>query len=263
LALRRRLAAWASSSLLTAVLFALRVSVAYGDDLGARAEAGDVAAQFQLATMYDLGEQGVQDARLAFRWYLSAAKAGLPAAEFNVAVMLDSGRGALRDAAEAAAWYGRAAARGNYRAQYNLALLYDAGDGVPHNAHLAAFWLRKAAPGVPVAMKRISALRPSEHTSTVVPAILQAPRSEIATGAAPLEFVWTAAMQAEPVHYLVEIRALSLSGSREVVAEFTDGSAILAPLRDSPGEYAWRVFTLTRVAAHYVVSDWTKFTVLP
>lgn len=97
----------------------------------------------------------------------------------------------------------------------------------------------------------------------MAPAILQAPRDEIATGTAPLEFVWTAAMQPEPVHYLIEIRALSLSGSREVAAEFTNGSAISTQLRNSPGEYAWRVFTLARVAAHYVVSDWTKFTVLP
>jgi hypothetical protein len=245
------------------VLFALSISAAYGDDLKARAEAGDVDAQFQLATMYDLGEQGVQDARLAFRWYSSAARAGLPAAEFNVAVMLDSGRGVTRDAAEAAAWYGRAAARGHYRAQYNLALLYDSGDGVPHNADLAAFWLRKAAPGAPIATKRISTLRPSERTSTMVPAILQAPRNEVATGAAPLEFVWTASMQPEPVRYLIEIRALSVLGSREVAAEFTDGSAISAPLRNSPGDYAWRVFTLARVAEHYIVSDWTIFTVLP
>jgi TPR repeat protein len=218
---------------------------------------------FQLATRYDLGEQGEQDPSLAFRWYRRAADAGLPEAEFNVAVMLDSGRGVGKNLTEAANWYGRAAARGNRRAQYNLALLYDAGEGVPHNAALATFWLRQAAPAIPAVGRRLARLRPEDRATTVSAATPGVPREQVATGKAPLEFVWTAAAQPESVRYLVEVYALGLINSAEVYSEFIDGSAVVAPLREKPGEYAWRVFTLDRVAARYAVSNWVHFTVSP
>ncbi len=254
---------WDASLLLCVGLFAAAIGVARGEDLTVRAEHGDPAAMFQLATLYDLGELGAQDPVLAFKWYRRAAEAGLPEAEFNVAVMLDSGRGAAQDMAEAAAWYGKAAARGNHRAQYNLALLYGAGAGVPRNAELAAFWFRQAAPAVPEAVRRIAALRPNERVTTVSAAMPGVPHGEFAAGTAPIEFVWTAAAQAEPVRYMLEVQALGRIASTEVYSEFTDGSAVAAPLRDKPGEYAWRVFTLARIAARYQVSDWVYFTVLP
>ena len=261
MALTLRIMRWGVASLLGVGLFA--AGVARAEDLSARAGHGDPAAMFDLATQYDLGALGAQDPALAFKWYQRAAEAGLPEAEFNVAVMLDSGRGAAQDMAEAAAWYGRAAARGNHRAQYNLALLYAAGAGVPRNADLAAFWFRQAAPAVPEAARRIAALRPNEGATAVSAAIPSGPLGEFAAGTAPIEFVWTAAAQAEPVRYMVEVQALGRIASTEVYSEFTDGSAVAAPLRDKPGEYAWRVFTLARVAARYEVSDWAHFTVLP
>jgi len=250
-------------SLLCAGLLAVAPGVARGDNLQTRAEHGDPAAMFQLATRYDLGEQGAQNPNLAFRWYRRAADSGLPEAEFNVAVMLDSGRGAAKNLAEAATWYGRAAARGNRRAQYNLALLYDAGEGVPHDAALATFWLRQATPAIPAAGRRIATLRPEGRATTVSAAVPSVPREQVATGKAPLEFVWTAAAQPEPVRYLIEVHVLGHIGSTEVYSEFTDGSAVVAPIREKPGEYAWRVFTLDRIAAHYAVSNWVHFTVSP
>ncbi len=251
---------WASL-LLCAGLFVAASGVARAGDLETRAERGDPGAMFELATNYDLGERGPQNPELAFKWYRRAGEAGLPNAEFNVAVMLDSGRGATQNLAEAAAWYGRAAARGNHRAQYNLALLYDTGDGVPHNAALAAFWLRLAAPSIPAATRRITALRPEDRTTALSAAILVVPHGDVAVGKAPLEFVWTAAAQAEPVRFLIEVRALGRIASTEAFSTFTEGSALAVPLRGQTGEYAWRVFTIARVAARYAVSEWTAFTV--
>jgi len=226
-----------------------------------RAVLGDPAAQFELATMYDLGERAAQDSRLAFEWYRLAADAGLSDAAFNVAVMLDSGRGTQQSSSEAATWYGRAAALGNHRAQYNLALLYDAGDGVPHNSALAAAWFRKAAPGVSVAASRLATLRPDQPTGQISPAVLSFPLGAIAGGAAPLEFVWTASVQPAPARYLIEVRTLGTAGSREVFSMMTEGSAVAAPLRTEAGTYGWRVFTIDQAAAHYVASDWAKFTI--
>ena len=254
---------WGWSLLRCAGLVAALPCYAQGDNVAARAERGDPSAVFQLATMYDLGERGPQDPTLAFEWYRRAAQAGLPEAEFNVAVMYDSGRGATQDQAQAAAWYGRAAVRGNHRAQYNLALLYDAGAGVPHNAQLAAFWLRQAAPAIPAAEQRIITLQADKGTATISAAILSAPERSVEAGTAPVEFVWTATAQPEPVRYMIEVQALGRIASSEAYSEYTDGSAALAPLRRKPGEYAWRVFTVARVAAHYAVSDWKHFRVLP
>lgn len=245
------------------MLLAMFAGTAQAESLTTRAESGDPAAQFELGTMYDLGNGMPQSARTAFKWFQQAAEAGLPEAEFNVAIMLDSGRGAAQNVSAAAAWYARSAARGNHRAQYNLGLLYAAGDGVPRNADLAAFWFRQAVAGVPVAERRLAALRFGDRTNALSAVTPVAPRDRMAIGDAPIEFVWIAPAQPELVHFLLEIRALDEAGSREVYSEFTDGSAILAPLREIPGNYAWRVFTLARVAARYAASDWTHFTVLP
>lgn len=245
------------------VLFAVLTGAARAESLAERAENGDLFAQFNLAMAYDLGQGMPQDAGQAFKWFHQAAEAGLPDAEFNVAVMLDSGRGVARNLSGAAVWYARAAARGHHRAQFNLALLYDAGSGVPRNPELAAFWFRQAAAEIPVAGRRLAALRPEARPGTLTAAMPAAPLHEVAAGLAPVEFVWTAPAQPEPVHYMIEIRTLDALGSREVYSEFTDGSAVLAPLREIPGEYAWRVFTLAQETGRYELSEWAHFVVSP
>ena len=90
------------------------------------------------------GKEFGQDAAAAYVWYRTAAEAGVVAAEFNIAVMCDSGVGTARNAAEAAVWCASAAAHGA-RAEYNLAQLYEAGDGVPRNLDVAKAWYAAAA----------------------------------------------------------------------------------------------------------------------
>lgn len=230
-----------------------------------RAEGGNPAAQFELGTQCDLGDGVPADAQAAFAWFRRAAEAGLPEAEFNVAAMLDNGRGTAPDTMEAGLWYARSAAHGNHRAQFNLGLLYAAGDGVPRNPDLAAFWFRRAGASIPAANRRLAALRSESHAGVGALAVptLVAPRGRIASGSVPVEFVWTASAQPEPVRYTVEVRALNAAGSLEVYSETTDGSATLAPLREASGNYAWRVFTLAPHAARYEASEWIGFTVPP
>lgn len=231
--------------------------------LAERAEGGDPAAQFELGLKSDLGDGVPADARIAFTWFQKAAAAGVPEAEFNLAVMLDSGRGTKQDMAEAALWYARSAAHGNHRAEFNLGLLYAAGDGLPRNPDVAAFWFRRASVAIPAAKHRVDALQSSARPGAAAVATLAAPIGRVASGSAPIEFVWITPAEPEPAHYLIEVRALEESTSPEVHTEITDGSAVLASLGEGSGHYAWRVLTVLPRAARYVVSDWASFTVPP
>jgi hypothetical protein len=237
------------------------------------AEAGDPAAAFSLGVLYDIGQGVPADPATAFYWYRRAADAGHSAAEFNVAVMEDSGQIGPRNITEAAVWYGRAAARGNHRAEYNLGLLYAAGDGVPRNPDLALAWYRAAAVAIPAAAARLTALQnarprpaPDAAGAPLVPAETSSPPDGTTILAWPnptaVELVWTAAAQPSPSHFFVEVMALAPSGPGETVfADFVETSAILVPLSSAPASYAWRVYTVGKVTAHYAVGSWARFTV--
>lgn len=68
------------------------------------AEAGNVDAQFDLATMYDLGEGVKRDLKQAAIWYRKAAEQGEVAAQYNLAIMYDMGEGVPKDIVQAYAW---------------------------------------------------------------------------------------------------------------------------------------------------------------
>lgn len=69
-----------------------------------QAEAGDAAAQFDLATLYDVGEGVTRDVRQAAKWYRRAAEQGEVAAQYNLAIMYDMGEGVEKDIVQAYAW---------------------------------------------------------------------------------------------------------------------------------------------------------------
>jgi TPR repeat protein len=75
----------------------------YSDTL-LRAEKGDVDAQFDIATMYDLGEGVERDLVKAAKWYRQAAEQGEVAAQYNLAIMYDMGEGVTQDIVQAYAW---------------------------------------------------------------------------------------------------------------------------------------------------------------
>jgi TPR repeat protein len=95
----------------------------------AKAEAGDVAAQFRVASAYDTGKGAPRDGEEAMKWYRMAAERGLAEAQNSVG----SGLQAEKRYDEALPWYEKASAQGHALATNNLAYLYDLGLGVKQN----------------------------------------------------------------------------------------------------------------------------------
>jgi localization factor PodJL len=111
----------------------------------ARAEAGDVAAQFDLAVRYAEGRSGAHDYELAAKWYSKAAQQGHAIAQYRLALLYEKGLGVAKDMERAKELYQRAAERGNVRAMHNLGVLAAEGaDGKP-NYTSAALWFAQAA----------------------------------------------------------------------------------------------------------------------
>ena len=67
------------------------------------------------------------------------------AAQFNLGVMYYEGRGVWQDYNQAAAWYRKAAEQGHAKAQTNLGMMYEKGQGVPQDYNQAVAWYRKAS----------------------------------------------------------------------------------------------------------------------
>jgi TPR repeat protein len=115
------------------------------DDLRARAEAGDTAAQVQIGELYFTGEGAPFDKAEAARWYRMAADKGNAKAAFLLGFMYEVGEGVPKYKVEAAKWYREAAENGDARAQFLLASMYSRGDGVAQDSMESARWLRAAA----------------------------------------------------------------------------------------------------------------------
>jgi TPR repeat protein len=154
----------------------------------AKAEAGDVVAQFSLGAMlyragtldeavdwleraaaqgyaaaeFHLGqaaESGVgvpHDPDAAFRWYRRAADQGFAPAERAIGDAYRLGHPVRRDPVAAAQWYERAAIQGDLRAQYHLGQLYFDGDGVTRDYVWAYVWFERAATQTPLEDNRLA-----------------------------------------------------------------------------------------------------------
>lgn len=92
-------------------------------ELQAAAQAGNVRAQFFLASHYKHGKGVPQDLVQAFHWYLKAAEQGAAPAQLNVGQMYAEGKGVAADIVQAKLWLGKATKQGDNRASYNLALI--------------------------------------------------------------------------------------------------------------------------------------------
>src|SRR5262245_36802817 len=75
------------------------------NELQARAQKGDVQAQFNLGLWYYFGEGVPKDYTEAVNWFRKAAEQGSAVAQFNLAVCYAQGEGVLKDYAEAVKWY--------------------------------------------------------------------------------------------------------------------------------------------------------------
>lgn len=87
------------------------------------AKSGQAAAQFYLATKYQLGKDVQRDQQQAFTWYKAAADQGLTAAQLNVGRMLADGTGTKKDEVLARKYFEKAASHGDNRASFNLAMM--------------------------------------------------------------------------------------------------------------------------------------------
>ncbi|MGH6813617.1 MAG: hypothetical protein ACREDM_15180 [Methylocella sp.] len=113
------------------------------ENLVGQAEAGDAAAQFDLAVRYADGGAGPRNYELAAQWYEKAAQQGLAVAEYRLGSLYEKGLGVDKDMQHAKDLYQRAAEKGNTRAMHNLGVL--AAEGGKPNYTSAALWFGKAA----------------------------------------------------------------------------------------------------------------------
>lgn len=108
------------------------------------AEAGDVAAAYNLGVIYSRGEVGEVDLEAAARWFRVAAESGASAAQNRLGTMYFRGRGVPQDTETAAMWIRRAAEQGDPNAQTNLARMYLTGAGVPKDFAESERWAKLA-----------------------------------------------------------------------------------------------------------------------
>ena len=163
MALRCSLAAWALAGVCAAALGGgdpvqnLAASALKGDRqaeqaLEARAQQGEVSAQYSMGMLFLSGKGAGRSDERALDWFERAAAAGHVESAHNAAVIRERGPASVRDMDKALAWYRLAAQAGYARSQANLGRLLVHGkhpeDGIA--------WLEKArAQGEPLAFREL------------------------------------------------------------------------------------------------------------
>jgi localization factor PodJL len=116
-----------------------------GPMLRAAAAAGDMAAEYEVASRFAEGRGIAVSNEQAAHWLQRAADQGLPPAQFRLGGLYEKGIGVKKDLAQARDLYTAAADKGNGKAMHNLAVLYAEGINGPADYKTAAHWFRKAA----------------------------------------------------------------------------------------------------------------------
>lgn len=111
-------------------------------DLKAKAEKGDAAAQHDLGQRYAAGNGVAKDEQAALGWFRKAAQREYVPAYVSLGSVYSHGFGVKQDWAESIRWFRKAALAGNRVAQHNLGLDYEFGHGVEQNYETAAEWYR-------------------------------------------------------------------------------------------------------------------------
>ena len=96
------------------------------DEIKAKAEAGDLPAQYNLACCYYHGADVSQDFDEAVKWFHLAAEQGNAEAQCDLGSCYHDGEGVPQDAVEAVKWWRKAAEQGHEEARR---LLRDFGSG--------------------------------------------------------------------------------------------------------------------------------------
>ena len=109
------------------------------------ADAGNSAAQKNLAICYFNGYGVEKDVEKAIYWWQKAADAGNSAAQKNLAFCYLKGDGVEKNVEKAVYWWQKAADAGDSTAQYRLAFCYLKGEGIEKDVEKAVYWWQKAA----------------------------------------------------------------------------------------------------------------------
>jgi hypothetical protein len=113
--------------------------------LKAKADAGDVAAQLEVARDYEAGHGVNADAYEAAAWYKKAAEHDNAEAQNSLGVKYRTGEGVPKDLEIAVKWYRMAAKLGDANAMFNLGAAYYNGDGVPIDDVTSLAWFSIAS----------------------------------------------------------------------------------------------------------------------
>lgn len=115
-------------------------------DLKARAENGDIEAQYDLGMIYERGGH-LRNYAEALKWYKKAAEQEHPQAQTNLGAMYYSSQSVEQDYTKAYKWTRKAAEQGDAIAQLNLGVMYFKGEGVSQDYVWAYTWVSLAAVG--------------------------------------------------------------------------------------------------------------------
>jgi TPR repeat protein len=120
---------------------------ARGAEWKAKADKGDIKAQYNLAVCFHTGSPDCEQNDAAAAKYLRmASMAGDATASVNLGQFYHEGLGVQKDDNVAVSFYRSAAAKGSAEAEYNLGIFYEQGWGVPKKDDaLAMKWFEHAA----------------------------------------------------------------------------------------------------------------------
>ena len=114
-------------------------------ELKAKADNGDAAAQNDLGACYVNGEGIAKDAAEAVKWFRRSAEQNYAAAQYNLGWCYANGDGVAQGDVEAAKWMSKAAEQGHAQAQFMLGCSYYRGKGISRDYGEAVKWFRKSA----------------------------------------------------------------------------------------------------------------------
>jgi TPR repeat protein len=120
-------------------------STAATEQIKAKAESGDAAAECDLGMHYERGDGVPKDYAEAVKWLRKAADQDYAEAQYQLGNAYCYGYVVETDYDQAFAWYGKAAGRGNIEADAHMGVCYELGYGVRKDDCQAAGWYRKAA----------------------------------------------------------------------------------------------------------------------
>lgn len=119
-----------------------KIALAIWEDL---ADENDLAAQFKLAEIYEMGSGVKANKETSFKYYSMAMEQGSLDAQLKIGMFYMTGQGVKQDKEKARELYRQAAYKGHAKSQYYYGVTYFRGEGVQTDYVTANAWMRVAA----------------------------------------------------------------------------------------------------------------------